>query len=323
MRLLFANIGWMEHYEGNCDTDMIVGGGSYDNKDKHEAFNFQDLNGKCYGFVQTVRNSKIKLLRIDKDIADTEEKITDVLVVWVASYPNVNGSYIVGWYKNATVYADYQPSKHSARNKYNYNIMANKKDCYLLPFDSRTMNVPRATTNGKGYLGQSNVWYADYEIKEIQDFRKEVTDYIYHFKAKKKFVSKSLVKIDSEARKQVEEEAIKFVTNQYQERGYKITSREKENIGWDLDAINGNIHLKLEVKGLASNTISVHITSNEYEKMMKDKQNYRLCIVINAIKKPQMIVFIWDSSLNQWVSEDDPTIILSVDIKPSYIACVK
>ena len=49
MRILFANIGWMTHYRGNSATDKIVGGGSYRNDDKHEAYNFLPLNGKCYG----------------------------------------------------------------------------------------------------------------------------------------------------------------------------------------------------------------------------------------------------------------------------------
>ena len=125
------------------------------------------------------------------------------------------------------------------------------------------------------------------------------------------------------SRKAVEEAAIKYVTKEYQSRGYHITSREKDNIGWDLDAVYGKIHLKLEVKGLASNTISVHITSNEHEKMHNDRKNYRLCVVINATINPQMIVFIWDDTLKQWVSEDDSSIVLSIDIKPSYLASVK
>ena len=135
MRLLFANIGWMEHYKGNCKADMIVGGGSWDNNDKHEAFNFQDLNGSCYGYVQAVRG-KINLSRIDKSVSKSDAMIDKVLVVWVAKRPDSDGSYIVGWYNNATVYADYHSSKSSARNRYSYNIVAKKDDCVLLPSDS-------------------------------------------------------------------------------------------------------------------------------------------------------------------------------------------
>lgn len=323
MRVLFANIGWMEHYKGNCDADMIVGGGSYDNKDKHEAFNFQDLKGICYGYVQTVRNSKINITRIDNTIAKTATKIDNVLVVWVASRPDSGGTYIVGWYNNATVYTDYHSSNNSSRNNYPYNVKAKKEDCVLLPVDSRTMNVPRASTTEKGFLGQSNVWYADYESSAVKEFRDAAIDFIKKYKTKLNTIDKYQIKVDVEARKKIEEAAIKYVTKEYQSRGYHITSREKENVGWDLDATSGNIHLKLEVKGLASNTISVHVTSNEYEKMCADRKNYRLCLVINAVISPQMVVFIWDNSLEQWVSEDDSSIVLSIDMKPSYIACVK
>lgn len=323
MRLLFANIGWMEHYKGNCDADMIVGGGSYDNNDKHEAFNFQDFKGTCYGYVQTVRNSKINLTRIDNIISKSATKIDNVLVVWVASRPDGGGTYVVGWYNNATVYADYLSSNLSERNRYGYNITAKKDDCILLPVDSRTLNVPRAATTEKGFLGQSNVWYADYESSAVQEFRDATIDFIKKYKTKQNAIVKYQVKVDAKARKKIEEAAIKYVTKEYQSRGYHITSREKDNVGWDLDAVYGKIHLKLEVKGLASNTISVHITSNEHEKMHDDRKNYRLCVVINAATNPQMIVFIWDSTLKQWVSEDDSSIVLSIDMKPSYIACVK
>lgn len=42
-KILFANIGWMTHYKGNTKKDQIVGGGSWSNDDKHEAFNFSPI----------------------------------------------------------------------------------------------------------------------------------------------------------------------------------------------------------------------------------------------------------------------------------------
>ena len=146
---------------------------------------------------------------------------------------------------------------------------------------------------------------------------------IKKYKVKKNTVVKYQVKVDGKARKAVEEAAIKYVTKEYQKRGYEIVSREKDNVGWDLDATNGRICLKLEVKGVASSTISVHITHNEKSKMEANKKHYRLCVVINAIKNPQMIVFVWDNSLGKWVSEDDNSIALEIAEIPSYIASVE
>ena len=322
MRILFANIGWMTHYRGNSATDKIVGGGSYRNDDKHEAYNFLPLNGKCYGYVQPVKWGEINLNRIDKECTD-KNALKDVLVVWIAKHPSAGGTYIVGWYKNAQVYRTFQESNAPERKKYEYNITANKDDCTLIPVDQRTFLVPRAKAKGKGFLGQSNVWYADSSYPQVQAFRKEVLDYIQHFSVANKKFSVASLKVDAEARKKVEKAAVLFVTKEYQSLGYKVVSREKENVGWDLDAEKNGIRLKLEVKGLAQSQVSVHISDNEYKSMMSNKGCYRLCVVINAIKNPSLIKFIWNESMGAWVSDDDETICLSVELKPSYLAVVE
>ncbi|MBR4129226.1 MAG: DUF3883 domain-containing protein [Bacteroidaceae bacterium] len=322
-KVLFANIGWMVHYKGGTDKDIIVGGGNYFDENKHETFNFQNVNGKCFGYVQNVKGASINMARIGGKDFKSAEKIDGVLVVWIAKRPDVGGTYIVGWYNNATVYANYRSSNNSLRCKYAYNITARYSDCVLLPVDDRIMNVPRAKAEGKGFLGQSNVWYADSENPLVQTFRQKVIDYTKNFKAYTRQVSKLSVKVNVDERKNVEEAAVVFVTREFQRKGYIVTSREKENVGWDLDAENGKILLKLEVKGVSTDVVSVHITSNEYDNMMKDKKHYRLCVVVNAVRNPQMVVFVWDESLRQWVSEVDSTMILDIDMKPSYIASVK
>ena len=320
-RILFANIGWMIHYRGNNVHDLIVGGGSHQNDDKHEAFNFLPINGKCYGYVQPVGNGRINLKRID-DGCD-KEYLNNVLVVWIATHPSAGGAYVVGWYKNATVFSVFQRSEYKQRNKYGYNIVANTKDCVLVPIDRRLFQIPRARVEGKGFLGQSNVWYADSSNKAVRQFRKEVYNYILSFLNTTKHVSKQSLKVDAEARKRVEKAAVSFVTKEYQELGYEVVSREKENIGWDLDARKIGRTLKLEVKGLAQSQISVRISGNEYKAMMSNKDCYRLCVVTNAIKKPVLIKFIWDDTVKAWVSDMDPSVVLSIELKPSYLAVVE
>ena len=323
MKVLFANIGWMTHYQGNTAKDKIVGGGSYRDDDKHEAFNFQNLQGKCYGYVQPVRFGLINLQRIDKKCNKEQDKLTDVLVVWIARRPQSGGTYIVGWYKNATVFSDFQESNRTERNKYTFNVVAKHSDAVLLPVDNRTFLVPRAKSDGEGFLGQSNVWYVDSNLETVKSFRKDVVKYIESYSPSKKSISKHAIQINVEAKKQVEVAAVDFVIEEYKSRGYKVKSREKENLGWDLDAKQGKISLKLEVKGLAQSGISVHITQNEYNEMMADKDRYRLCVVINAIKNPQLIVFVWDEGQGLWVSEDDTSVALTIDMKPSYVASVE
>jgi len=313
----------MTHYRGITNKDQIIGGGSYDPKEKHDAYNFLAINGICYGYVEPPRHTKITLHRIDNTCPLDREILKDVLVVWVSSRPNVKGTYIVGWYKHATVYSNFQKSKEGARKCYSYNIKASANNCTLLPIDKRTFNVPRGNRAGKGFLGQFNVWYADAHIPAVNRFKNKVLDYINNYKADK--ISNSIRKIieaNAEQRKAVEKAAVDHVKKEYQSRGYTVTSREKENCGWDLDAVRDYVSLKLEVKGLGGEGM-VHISSNEYKHMRQDKKNYRLCVVFNAIRKPELIVFLWDPAIKAWVAEIDSSIVLEVETKESYIARVK
>lgn len=319
--MLFANIGWMTHYQGITKHDQIKGGGSWNNDDKHEAYNFLPINGKCYGYVQPVRWGQINLQRIDKNCF--AGKLDHVLVIWTASHPITRGTYIIGWYKDATVFNSFHDTALTVRDNYDYNIIAKEENCTLLPIDKRIFQVPRANNDNKGFLGQSNIWYADSDMEKVKEFRKEVIDYIKNYSKGKPAVSTSSLKVDAEARKKVEIAAVEYVTKEYESLGYNVKSREKDNVGWDLDANKKGDKLKLEVKGLAQSQVSVHISQNEYQAMMANKDCYRLCVVTNAIKNPYLVVFIWKEDLGAWVSDTDESVILRIDLKPSYLAVVK
>lgn len=158
MKILFCNIGWMRDYDG-IQGDSIDRGGSYNkNETGHEVCNFTDVQGSMYGYVQPTGQIKIEKLGAKK----TDKSVSEVTVVWTAG-PESGGTAVVGWYKNATVYRDYQKfsnrSKLQKENGLNhYRIMASAKDTTLLLPDERTLLIPRAV---KGGIGQSNVWYAD------------------------------------------------------------------------------------------------------------------------------------------------------------------
>ncbi|MBL4783635.1 MAG: hypothetical protein JKX92_15490 [Porticoccaceae bacterium] len=102
MTLLFCNIGWMEHYNGQNKSDIITGGGSHVEKEGsgHEVCNFSIINKKLYGYVQPA-GDQIRIERLGALIEDDE--ISDITVIWTASHPD-GGTVIVGWYKNTTVY---------------------------------------------------------------------------------------------------------------------------------------------------------------------------------------------------------------------------
>lgn len=315
-RILFANIGWMVHYNGLSAGDSITGGGSFQDEGKLEVFNFQNLEGWCYGYVQTVRFGQVNLQRIYADCDNSSDRLEDVLVVWTARRPDSGGTYIVGWYKHAIVYKDYQDSNSVERNRYKYNIKAKASDCTLLNVDHRTLAVPRAHSQDGG-MGQSNVWYADKDIPEIKKFRNDVIDYVDSSTPRPIFHKPFAV--NAEAKKLVEEAAVNKVRETYEECGFIVRSVEKENLGWDLDVRKDNIYLRIEVKGLVGNVLSIHITPNEYSKMKaKDNANYRLCVVINALTHPELYTFIFDR--DAWVCEEDPNLILNIDEQVAAIA---
>lgn len=325
IRILFANIGWMTHYRGYSQKDKIKGGGGHPNEDKHEQYNFYPINGKCYGYVEPPgrTGATLNINRIDNSIIK-KETIDNVLVIWVATHPHNGGKYIVGWYKNATVYKDIQKSSLTLRKKYPYNIEADEKDCFLLTPDQRTYLIPRATNEkSKGYLGRSNVWYADSPKDEVQAFRSDVYMFIQSYNKDENHTTRQILKVDAEARKRVEIAAVNYVTRHYEKLGYKVISREKDNIGWDLDVILGKTKLKIEVKGIAQEQVNVRITANEYRSMVDNKDSYRLCVVTNAIENPLLTVFIWNCEQEEWVADDDNAIILKIEEKPTYLATVE
>ena len=64
MKILFCRVGSMLHYEGNSESDTIQGGGSHPNENKHEVYNFQNVDGHCYGYVQPSKG----IIRVSRKI---------------------------------------------------------------------------------------------------------------------------------------------------------------------------------------------------------------------------------------------------------------
>ncbi|MDP1551935.1 MAG: hypothetical protein Q8M06_02835, partial [Methanobacteriaceae archaeon] len=171
-KIIFLNVGWMKNYQGLKKGDTINGGGSYvaEMGYGHEILNFLPKNGYCFGYVQS---PSIKIDRIG--FSDNKNFIEGVLAIWVATDPS-GGTYIVGWYKNATIYRQYQHDPDLNRiydgDELAYNIKANSDDCNLITPDKRVFMLPR----GKRGLGRANIWYADHE--ENKEFRKAVLNYV-------------------------------------------------------------------------------------------------------------------------------------------------
>ena len=179
----------MKYYKGNVDNlDPPMGGGSYveEYHDAHEKYNFEAVHlteknpdipeGEyCLGFVETksTNGKTVNQLKIENisgcKACKKETQVEDVLVIYCARYPDtfVQETYVIGWYKHAIVYRQYEcedfPGDDGSIYYQSYNAIAKKEDCVLLPKNARRKThwkVPRKRKGVAYGFGQSNVWYA-------------------------------------------------------------------------------------------------------------------------------------------------------------------
>ena len=154
MTYLFCNVKWTEDYKGRNINDKIKG-------PVGEVCNFAPYKKQIYGYVRIRPDKTIKINKLGAKKDDSS--IENVNVIWTAKDPAPDGkTVIVGWYKNATVYREFQkfdkaPPCQKANNVPGYRIVAEEPNCTLLPTGQRTFRIPR----GKGGMGQANIWYAD------------------------------------------------------------------------------------------------------------------------------------------------------------------
>lgn len=174
MRILFCKVSCMKYYKGASDKDIPYNGGSYvaEHGYGHEEYNFEpvdfdDEKTYCLGFVETksTLRSQRNELHIENisgcEMMKNDEFIEDVLVVWCAT-TDLNETSIVGWYKNATVFRNYEEQEFENGYIQHFNVIAEKNNCVLLPEEQRHRHIwdaPVAKKRTYGF-GQSMIWYA-------------------------------------------------------------------------------------------------------------------------------------------------------------------
>ena len=153
-------------------------------------------------------------------------------------------------------------------------------------------------------------------IDKPENFQK---DYSSHFNAFVKFRDyyierndknkKALQRqVDVFKKQQVEISAIETTIKYFEGLDYIIISKEKDNVGWDLEATNINETLFLEVKGLSGSISSIELTPNEYKKSKENQTHYKLCIVTNALTNSRLEVFSFSFEKNIWTNEQNETL---------------
>ena len=281
-------------------------------------FNFQPFEGAVFGYAQPPgrkdkwSDAKINLTRLD---ASADESVSGVLAVWVSTSPT-GGAFVVGWFKNATVFREWQPPPIGSNRRHNetdcgYYVTAKSEDAVLLPPDERVFSVPQQE---KGTFGQSNIWYAD-DPEQNREFRLKVLNYIQTRQvasAPDNKTSPPPHQPDPLLRQKVEKIAVERTTAHFTNLGYTVDSFEEDNLGWDLTAVSGKRELRLEVKGLSGSQIGVELTPNEYAAMKQHRDSYRVCVVTNALTEPYLTIFAYTPDSGQWESQSSDRQVLSI-----------
>jgi hypothetical protein len=95
----------------------------------------------------------------------------------------------------------------------------------------------------------------------------------------------------AEENRRVEKAACRVACGHFKKRGYKVESRESEDVGYDFDVWRRNEALHVEVKGIAGSSLKFVITANEV-RCAKTDQVFCLAVVTEACsKKPRIHIF--------------------------------
>lgn len=303
--LLVLRVGYMERYEGPA---TITGGGAYiaANGVGGEIFNFKPSRSKCYGYAMSRHFAGLNLRFLDSTRQWREgDELADVDIVFIARKPGI-GQVVVGWYRDATVFHKQYRVRRGAipgmkETVRHFLCVADADSVRLLPEDERTFEVPYAPAGHKGFPGQSNVWYPEHHAKQlgVKKFIRRLQKYMSNASSVP-LVPDEIDKPASSGKggrgrkpdhahnAAVESAAVDVVWNYYEAAGYSLKSVESENVGWDIVARKGSRTLYIEVKGTSGYSIYFELTPNEYLKLKQHANQYRVCVVCEALLTPRL-----------------------------------
>lgn len=313
--LLFLRVGYMQRYDGPAE---ITSGGAFPEEKGvgGEIFNFKPSGGRCYGYAMTRNFSGINLDKLAPGVArDAQDQIDGVDVVFFARRPGF-GQVIVGWYLGATVYGrQYRRRRGRIPGMENkgltYLCDVDARHAKLMPEKSRTFRVPPPPSKRKGFPGQSQVWYpAQYGgLPAVRNFLAEVRRYIGSRRGQdlppdevepRRGHARSRVS-DAAHNAAVEQAAVTVAWSYWRRQGYTVESVETDNLGWDLEVQRGRVHFKVEVKGLSGDTVNFQLTPNEYSMLQGHSREYRVCVVLDALGRPELFELSPRRSGNGWM----------------------
>lgn len=186
--IMLVKVSWMSYYQWQVG-DTPFSSVSYLKKmkwvdgyaDIDDNGNFAIVNGYCYGSFQTKGKSP-RIYNIEGAPKDENCKIVDeVLVIFCAPNPEREGkreTNVIGWYVNAKIYREYQQDDECC--DWSYNILAESKNCVLLPESERKDNVVWFLPQVKGSqinFGESTYKFPKKPVPELQYVLKAMANY--------------------------------------------------------------------------------------------------------------------------------------------------
>ena len=125
-------------------------------------------------------------------------------------------------------------------------------------------------------------------------------------KIEKSITNNSLGRQQDVLKKQkVEQIAINTALEYFRDLGFNVSSKETDNLGWDLEAIKENQILRIEVKGLSGKDVAFEFSPNEYLKSKEYKESYVISVVTNCLEFPILHNFRFDKTENIWKDRFD------------------
>lgn len=284
MRVVLLRCGWTLRYAGEQAGDTApIGGGSYNRENLgHERFNFKDVGGRLHGYFQSPSPSTggLNLERIDPEADDDE--LDEVLVLFVAKHPR-GGQRVVGWYRNATAFREFQATFGTARADCGYQVECAVEDAVLLPETQRTWLVP----TGKGGMLRTHVRYPYSESGRVDIPRwwREILRQVDSYAGPNLLAplgtgveadaaddleerlgqrGRGGFQSDSRVRRAVEDRAMEEAKAHFEDEGWDI---EDTHVGnpFDLRITRGDEVIRVEVKGTTGDGSEVVLTRGEVE----------------------------------------------------------
>jgi hypothetical protein len=280
-RVLFARVSWMTTYNGAPD-DAPSSTMSYVTGNEgpvYERFNFRPVGGRLYGYFAHSRGTPCHLKRVAPVTADAR-KLEDVLIVFVAQRPRAfgGGQVVVGWYRDATLYPQYQDARRDRRFRdrpdWDYCCECLAPNGILLPTHERTWQVPRA----KGGMGTAKIRYFDPGETWMTDIVDRIDVYVpsairEHPGAEIEDVVAAAIEtvraqgqgyqLDVQLRRNIEEYAVTVAKEVYERAGYRVEVHGRPFDLYCRKRGDASDQIWVEVKGTQGDPVEVILTHGE------------------------------------------------------------